>query len=193
MIREQFQIHPIEERMDAVDRMTRYCRYPSPPWLRTMILKLYNQMTEIRVHAKKKCRKILRPDGNFSPMIKMWYDRIHAYLQLTRMKEGKTNNTANILCFAWRHHINNPKELTMEELKDGLQYARIRQADLRKQAKVLQKTHLRDCLVDSLEKKQKKHTTAIKQKINREESKRMWYLIKQTVKDPQSPSVLKVK
>jgi hypothetical protein len=143
-----------------------------------MILKLYNQMTEIRVHAKKKCRKILRPYGNFSPTVKMWYNRIHAYLQLIRMKEGKTNNTANILCFAWRQHINNPKGLTMEELKDGLQYARIRRADLRKQAKGLQNTHLRDCLVDLLEKKHKKSTTAIQQKINREESRRMWYMIK---------------
>jgi hypothetical protein len=33
---------------------------------------------------------------------------------------------------------------------------------------------------------------AIKQKCNREESKRMWYLIKQTVKDPHSPSILRV-
>jgi hypothetical protein len=139
IIREQFQIHCIEEQMDAVDRMRRYCRYPSPPWLRTMILKLYNQMMEIRVHAKKKCRKILRPDGNFSPTIKIWYNRIHAYLQLIRMKEGKTNNTANILCFAWHQHINNTDGLRMEELKDGLQYPRICQADLRKQAKGLQK------------------------------------------------------
>ncbi len=155
IIREQFQIHCIKEQMDAVDRMTRYCGYLSPPWLRTMILKLYNQMTEIRVHAKKKCRKILRPNGNFSPTLKMWYDRIHTYLQLIRMKEGKTNNTANILCFARHQHINNPKGLTIEELKDGLQYTRIRQADLRKQAKGLQKTHLRDCLVDLLEKNRK--------------------------------------
>jgi hypothetical protein len=33
---------------------------------------------------------------------------------------------------------------------------------------------------------------AIKQKCQREESKRMWFLIKRTVKDPQSPSVLRV-
>jgi hypothetical protein len=79
-----------------------------------------------------------------------------------------------------------------EELQDGLQFARIRRADLRKQAKELRKTHLRDCLVDSMEKKQKKHTVAIKQTINREESKRMWYLIKQTVRNLQSPSILKV-
>jgi hypothetical protein len=80
----------------------------------------------------------------------------------------------------------------MEELQDSLQFVRIRRADLRKQAKGLRKSHLRDCLGDSMEKKQKKRMAASKQTINREESKRMWYLIKQTVRDPQSPSILKV-
>ncbi len=46
--------------------------------------------------------------------------------------------------------------------------------------------------MDSLEKKQKKCMAAIKQSINQEESKRMWYVIKRMVKDPQTPSVLKV-
>ncbi len=172
--------------------MTRYCGYPSSPWLHLMIIKLYKQMTEIRIHAEKHCRKILRPDNNFSLTIRMWYDRIHAYLQLIRMKEGKMHNTGNILRFACCQHIANPEKLTTEELLGGLQFARIRRADLRKQAKGLRKVHLRDCQVNSMEKKQKKCMAAIKQTINREESKRMWYLIKRTVKDPHSPSVLKV-
>jgi hypothetical protein len=53
--------------MDAVDRMRRYCGYPSPPWLRTMILKLYNQMTEIRVHAKKNAEKSSGPTAISAP------------------------------------------------------------------------------------------------------------------------------
>jgi hypothetical protein len=122
----------------------------------------------------------------------MWYDRIHAYLQLIRMKEGKTSNSRNIPRLACHQHIANPDNLTMEELQDGLRFARIRWSELRKQAKGLQKVHLRNCLIDSMEKNQKKCTAAIKQTINREESKRMWYLIKRTVKDPHSPSVLKV-
>jgi hypothetical protein len=43
-----------------------------------------------------------------------------------------------------------------------------------------------------MEKKQKTRAAAIKQKINREESKWMWYLIKQIAWDPQSPSILNV-
>jgi hypothetical protein len=99
-------------------------------------------MTKIRIYTKKKCRKILRPESNFSPTVQMWYNRIHAYLQLIRMKEGKTKNTGNILRFACRQHIDAPEELSLEELKDRLQFARIRKADLRKQAKGLRKVHL---------------------------------------------------
>jgi hypothetical protein len=178
--------------MNAVDNMTKYCGYPSPPWLHSMIFTLYKQMTEIRVHTEKKCRKILSPDNNFSPTIKMWYDRIHAYLQLIRMKEGKTKNPSNILRFARRQHIINPGKLTMAEIQDRLQFAHIRQSERCKQAKGLRKVYLRNCFVDSMQKKQKTQTAAIKQTINREESKHMWYLIKRTVKDPHSPSVLKV-
>ncbi len=69
---------------------------------------------------EKNCRKILQPDSNFSPTIQMWYDRIHSYKQLIRMKEGKTKNTRNILRFARRQHINKPDKLTMEEVQDRL-------------------------------------------------------------------------
>jgi hypothetical protein len=119
-----------------------------------MIIKLYKQMSEIRVHSKKNCRKILRPESDFSPTNQMWYDRIHAYLQLIRMQERKAKNVGNILRFARRQHIPNPEQLTMDELKDGLRFARIRKADLRKQAKGLRKVHLRDCLIDALTKRQ---------------------------------------
>ncbi len=80
----------------------------------------------------------------------------------------------------------------MEELQEGLQFCQIRKADLRQQAKGLRKVHLRDCLLDTQSKKQNERANAIKLKLHREESKRMWYLIKRTVKDPRSPSVLKV-
>ncbi len=103
--RDQFDTYRIMERMNAIDKMTQYCGYPSPPWLCVMITKLYKQMTEIRVHAEKDCRKILQPESNFSPTIQMWYDRIHTYLQLIRLKEGNASNAGNIVRFAKRKHI----------------------------------------------------------------------------------------
>ncbi len=80
----------------------------------------------------------------------------------------------------------------MDKLKDGLQFACLRKADLRKQAKGLCKVHLHNCLIDTQTKKQHKWVAAIRQKCNREEGKHMWYLIKQTVKDLHSPRVLQM-
>jgi hypothetical protein len=158
-----------------------------------MIIRLYKQMKEIRVHAEKKCRKILWLESDFSPTIQMWHDQIHAYLQLICLQEGKVKNMGNdVLRFARRQHIEHPDVLTMDELKDGLQFAHTCKANLRKQAKGLRKVHLRDCLIDAQTKKQHKRVAAIKQKCNREEGKHMWYLIKQMVKDPHSPSLLRV-
>jgi hypothetical protein len=120
------------------------------------------------------------------------YDRIHAYLQLIRMKEGETKNNGNIIRFAVCTKIQDPVNHTMEELKDGLRYCRIQKAELRQQAKGLRKLHLCDCLINAQTKKQHEHVRDIKQTINREERKLMWYLIKRTVKDPHSPSMLKI-
>jgi hypothetical protein len=89
---------------------------------------------------------MLRTESNFSPTIQMWYHRIHAYLQLIRLKEGTTSNAGNIIRFAKWKHLQQPEKLMLEELQDGLQFCQIRKAELRKQAKGLQKVHLRDCL-----------------------------------------------
>jgi hypothetical protein len=74
IVHEQVKIPRIVEQLDAVDKMTQYCGYPLPCWLCAMIIKLYKQMTEIRVHGKKKSRKILRPESDFSPTIQMCYN-----------------------------------------------------------------------------------------------------------------------
>ncbi len=142
--------------------MTRYFGYPAPSWLRAMITKLYKQMTEIWQHAKKKCCKILRSDSNFSPAIQLWYDRIHTCLQLIRLKEGKAQNIGNIMRFAKCKHIEKPEKSTLDKLKDGLQLARIRKLELRKQAKGLCKVHLQDCLIDTQDKKVYKQSAEIK-------------------------------
>ena len=98
----------------------------------------------------------------------------------------------NTLQFAHWQHIEQPEALTMDGLKDRLQFARIRKADLSKQAKGLRKVHLRNCLIKAQTKNQHTRVAAIKQKCNREEGERMWYLIKGTVWDPHSPSIIQV-
>ena len=54
---------------------------PGPPWLEAIIIKLYKQIYEIRIHAKK-CRPVLTRAANFSAHIQHWYDRIHSHVAL---------------------------------------------------------------------------------------------------------------
>ena len=191
-VKEQCSLHQIQQRMDAIDKMTSYCGYPSPKWLEASMLKLYAQLTEIRKYAEKKCRKILTPVSEFSPTIRMWYNRIHVYKQLIRLKEGKSDKARNTFRFARKNNILHPEKLTLEELNDGLQLARIRKNELKKQAGELRKAHLRECLLQAQTKRQPTKVRAIKQQMQRENSKKVWYVIKRTVKDPPAHSVLKV-
>ena len=192
IVQEQCDIHRIQIRLDAIDKMTKYCGYPVPTWLKTMMLKVYAQLTEIRRYAEKKCRKILTPHSEFGPTVKTWYDRIHAYRQLIRLRSGKAANDGNIYRFARRNNIQNPELLTTEEMQDGLQLARLRKADLRKTANGLRRAHMQDSLLDAQAKNQQRRARAIKERMQREGTKKMWYLIKRTTKDPFSPSVRKV-
>ena len=70
--------------------------------------------------------------------------------------------------------------------------ARLRKKNLRELARGLRKTHLRECVIKAQHKKQEEKVWAIKQKNQRENSKKVLYLIELTFKQPQSPSVLKV-
>ena len=83
--------------------------------------------------------------------------------------------------------------MTIEEIKNGLRYCKIRVNDLRNQAKRPRKTHLVNYLIEAQEGRDEKKVRAIKQKIDREHNVRMWYMIQCTVKGARSPKVLNVK
>ena len=161
--------------MEAVDRLTRICGTPTPPWLRSMMIKLYQQMDEIRVHAEKKCRKFLTPAAEYSPVIQHCHNRIHTYMDLLKLKQGthKYMNKGNVRRNAKRRDIKNPASLTVEEIQDALRYCRIKASDLRKQVKSLRKAHLRNCLITAQEKGDKERARAVKQKMDREENIKM--------------------
>ena len=107
--------------------------------------------------------------------------------------DRKYSNPSNTYCFAKNCNIEDPKKFTKEKLKGALRNCKIRQEEVRKSSKGLRKVYLRDCLIDARAKNQVVRAFVIKQKIYREHNVRMWYLIQITVKDPGSPTVLKVR
>ena len=74
LTQEQFAIHRISNHMDAINSMTKYSNCPAPGWLQMMVMMLYKQTTEIRLHAERNCRKIHTPDSDFSLTVRMWYN-----------------------------------------------------------------------------------------------------------------------
>ena len=144
IVKEQSDIHNIKERLDALDKLTRIYGREEPKWLGSMIIKLYKQMDEIRIHAENKCLKVMTPVSHFSPQVQHWYNIIHAYLALLRLKkfDKKYSNPSNTYRFARNCNIENPRKLTKEELRDSLRYCKIRRAEVRKSSKGLMKVLL---------------------------------------------------
>ena len=106
--------------------------------------------------------------------------------------KGKYTGVSHSMYFAKRKGIKNPNQLTLEQLRDGLNFSWIRDMALRKSAKGLRKVHLCDCLIEAKESDNKKRERGVKQKIEWEYSKCVWYMFKHTTKDSCSPAVLEV-
>ena len=81
-------------------------------------------------------------------------------------------------------HIPNPKSLTALQCNDGIKYCKLRIIELRKSAKGLRRVHNRNCLVRAEDLGDKDKVKRIKQNINREEGKVMWYVINKATDDP---------
>ena len=69
-------------------------------------------------------------------------------------------NKSRVIKFAKKHMIKNPHELSVNECKDDLRFARIQQRRIRRQAKGLRKAHMKDCLLKVI--KDKKEEAANK-------------------------------
>ena len=110
-----------------------------------MMIKLYKQIDKIRIHAEKKCKKIMTQDVEFSQQVQLWYDRIHAYMVLFKVKE-RTKKIPNMASTMTRKKaIENPSGLTIGEITNDLRFYRIRAKELRKQTKGLRNIYLRNC------------------------------------------------
>ena len=194
IVEEQFDRHRIPERLTAVDNLTRITGVPCPDWLKKMITTLYTQMDEIRKHAERNCRKILRPELCFSPPVQHWYDKVHAFKRLIRLREGTGSyiDGSRAVRFAKRKGIKDPKSMTLEQLKDGLQAAQLRKKQLRLSHRGLRNVHNRNCLIQAQEKRDNEAVRAIKAKIERENKTTIWYRIRRVARDPRNRSVLEV-
>ena len=94
----------------------------------------------------------------------------------------------NITRTALHRGIPNPRELPVEQMKEGLRYTKERKRLLQETHKGLQQVHMRECLVREEAEENLTKVKGIKAKIEREGSKKMWYFINRPQKDPHMPA-----
>ena len=77
-----------------------------------------DQLTEkIVLGAEKRCRKLNAAHCKFSPQVKEWLDRCHAFRALLWLKTGKkVRNKGNVKRFARQCGIINPMQPSESEL-----------------------------------------------------------------------------
>ena len=111
-----FQAHGIYEKLIQLEAKA---TYPVTEEVATALEKLDVLMTQLMLKAEKKCRKLRAGHYEFSPMIKGWLDKSHAYKQLIRLQLNGSNSkiiVGNLKRFARRCGIDNPLDLSRAEL-----------------------------------------------------------------------------
>jgi hypothetical protein len=150
---EQCHNHRIRERTTMLMSAVGMEQYPVSDTKATNIMGLHAQMDEIRTPSERECRKILKPCVSFSPVIAFWNDKIHAYQQLLKIKEGSHPgiNRGRAYRTALRKNIPEPWALSSAECKEGIRLAKIRQVELRKLADEHRRQHLRSSLQHAID------------------------------------------
>ena len=154
--------------------------------------KLFTQIAEIKIQAERKCRKILRPLGEFSPQIKYWYDKWQAFKALITTKRANKRLKKNLSRLLRRKEINVHKDEEIGDLENQAEFCRKKWREVLIQAKPFSVQHFQMCLAKAVEKEDKLRISEIKGKMNREGAKKIWKAIKHAVKDPRSRSVTRV-
>ena len=109
--------------------------------------RLDDQFVELQTHSEPKCRKILKPELQFSGPVKLWHERMQAYQALVRWKKGNAKNDSNIIRTALRRGIPNPRSMSREQMEDGVEYAKARKRVYRTTHPQLRHEHLRERLM----------------------------------------------
>ena len=88
--------------------------------------------------------------------------------------------------------IDNPRELTLDVVLDGLQFCGIQMAESRKRAVPGSEEMMREILAEAVEKENKKKVSEVKSIMNGEKSKRSWSIINARVDDPRPQPITEI-
>lgn len=157
---------------------------------------IHNEMDEYKTNAESKCRKITKPSLPYSPTSSFWYDQIHAYRTLIRIKTGAAGPGTDIsraIRTALRKKIPNPRLLTVAQCWDGIKAARLHQKNiLDKTANGERKRYLSKQAKSAGRRGDTITEKAIHQRMKQEHDRNIWKRIKRATKTSTSRACLEV-
>ena len=183
-LEQQYQVHRISERLNGL-----LCRatgtdetIAADTDLSHAIQSIYSEMDQYRINAESCCRKIAKPTLSYSPSISFWYDQIHSYRVLIRIKSGNAGSGTDVsraIRTAHRKQIPDPRRLTIQQCWDGIAAAQAHQRQtLAVTAAGERKTYQKTQALLAHERGDSATENAIHQRMRQEHDKNIWKRIK---------------
>ena len=158
-----YEEHKILQRLRKLIAVSDRSKESLPVSLAKKIDKLHEEMDELRLHAEKKCRKIMTPAAPFGPEVQHWYNRIHALKLMKSMilKPHRKHNSSNNFRFA-SHMMDHPRGYDLMQIIDGIRYCKLKQKEARMRAEPSREAMMRERLALAVEQRDKKKMTGIR-------------------------------
>ena len=138
------------------------------------------------LYAEKKCRKFYANHYEFSPTVKKWLDRCHAYraliklklkmeeLQTSNVRKLKDGNAANIYRAARRCDIADPKLLEKEELYVRYRECREKSKEMMASSPWMRKQFMSAKLAEAVDQNKEDDARRIKEVLRAEAHRKEW-------------------
>ena len=181
LVEDQVKRHKLRERLDELDMEMGNDAPTRDQICRADII--FEQIAEIQLHAERKCRKILKPDLEFSSEIKFWHERVNAWRAMSNLRKGNVRHRGHCYRNARSSNIENPKLASDKDIAEGLAYAKAKRKQLKLEAPALRRVQLKTNLLDAITRGDEVQARKLQKKITSERSRKMWFSINRSMKD----------
>ena len=173
LFEDQVRRHKLKERLDQLD-VDMGNEAPTKEQIQRAD-GIFAQIAEIQLHAERKCRKILKPDLDFSSEVRFWHERVNAWRALANLKRGKVRHKGHCYRNARSADIKEPKTASDKDIEEGLSYAKAMRKKLKLEAPAIRRLEQKTNLLDAITKGDEAKAKALRRRIERENGRRMWF------------------
>ena len=193
----QYRSHRIQERLQALlEQMSALERRNVDQHTSRKMHAIHDEMDEYKKNAESMCQKITKPILPYSPTTSFWYDQIHAYRTLIRIKTGAAGpgtDVSRAVRTALRKKMPTPRLLTVAQCWEGIKAARLHQKEiLTRTANGESKQYLSTQAKSAARKGDTTTEKAIHQRMRQEHDRNVWKRIKRVTNTSTSRACMEV-